>query len=241
MKMTSLVLLAIAGFALGCPDEKGCRSCGTLPSCALCSDSFLNPGKQCQNLSKLIDNCEVYSSADQGATCELCVPGFFAADNNRVCRPCKDANCAACNSTGELCSACFGIYSVSSGTCAVGKDKKNENCFVSDVNGQCSRCMLGFALDASNRCVQAPVPCKRLAADRVSCALCHDGTYLSNVGTCLGKQKFLPYEYGYLNFFLYLVIGIAVLSMLGCCCCCFMCIKASRRRDGDYQDINNRV
>lgn len=237
MRMMTFVSLAILGFVLGCPDEKGCRACSISPTCALCYDAFLSPEKQCKSVSKFIDNCEVYSPANNGESCDFCVPGFFAANDGKVCRPCKDANCASCNATGETCLACFGSYGIKSGACVTANDKKDKNCFVANPNGECTRCMIGFALDVTNRCTPAAAACKRVGTDRVSCVMCHDGTSITSHGSCEGVQRFLPYELGYLKIFIYIIVGISFLSMLGCCCCCFLCIKAGRRRNEDYHTV----
>lgn len=235
MKLYFVLMSMLSQPLLSCPDEPGCRQCPMGLTCALCSDSYLNPKKQCVQVSKKIENCEIYSSADNGEKCQVCIPGFYVAEDGKSCSKCNDSNCATCESKGEICLECFSFYRIAGNECQKAKVVRDPFCFISNEKEECSRCIKGFSLNSDNYCEVNIPGCKVLSKNKQKCEICHDGTFITKSGECSGEPKPLPYDDTPSNFLIYFILVVLILAILAACVGCCLCFKSSKKNEETYQ------
>ena len=85
----------------------GCQDCdASIKTCTTCySGKYNYKGISCNSCK--VSNCKTCSSSDFGATCSVCVLGFYVKDS-KTCAPCM-ANCGVCKN-GTTCDGCNAFY-----------------------------------------------------------------------------------------------------------------------------------
>jgi hypothetical protein len=232
--------LAIASLS-ACPNETGCRECGTdaqnNPICTYCDFGYLDPQtKACQNnVKEKVTNCLSYRMVNGAVQCRKCDSGFIV-DINGNCQPCHSKDCAICNDNDE-CLACKNSIVLTNKSCDSNIKCKDTNCAICSEtldSSHCHACNPTFMRNELGVCVPAFENCEIGNSSSKTCVLCVTGYYVTNDGKCLN------YVSGGIGLIWWLFI-IALLSAVGYFAYYFLVLKKKEQEsssDAEYVSLN---
>lgn len=176
----------------------GCVDCDSGDRCTECSDGYTltNQGwcEECPDnceecLNGLCVKCAVGWFSDYTGMCVTSADCGFANYGEATTRTCDacPVGCSACASTTE-CTDCLTGYSMAANDLCKGCDGSCEEC----ADEICTRCKLGFYLDASNQCVDDCGEKHFHDFDAFTCGDCSTGCV-----SCMSAEDCFECERGY--------------------------------------------
>lgn len=219
---SALLLTALLGLALACPNEKNCAMCRQYNKanvCGKCFNSVYSRAlKGCDDSSLKVDNCVEFNEVGTNK-CVRCNFGF-GLDVQGRCHKCAEEGCAVCNGSPDRCTSCFGGIVGRSGTCKqeILEYCRDTNCEVCDQSSDiCMQCSSGFSLNALLKCEPGMEGCQIIDHyDKNQCFLCLHTHYLDATKKCLKNADFdYPfYKSFWFWIFVLVVIGCAILAQI---------------------------